>query len=410
MGKPGLLGASTIYLFAFVCLGVGLVANSSFHNYVKAISQVISGFIDDFGVAGLGILEFVTKARKDLLSENFDVLLRPLDDSMDMAEKLQQGVRQGISDAKDVISGVDKAITVVFAVLIIVFLLMFIGLLLLFSSGVRGNVRRRLAKAIYLVPLLLAWVTVGIATSTGAVLGDMCFVVADYQKMILVEKGMLPQSVLEGMNTEANPMSKTQLTCPENLVSSKSDLELLKTGINGVDQALKFADGIGNASPEIQRVIGFFEAQIFKMPKQEQTVMNSGVGKLSDAVSWVKERLDTFLECDPLAQLLARLNAYLCGSRQTIMVVFSIWLSLFILAILLSVMLILASFTRFNPAMFVTPRWVATEKGTYVMANKKLVISPSEFSPYFNATAPAPASFMTVNKTAAGDTEFVSKV
>ena len=408
MGNGGLLGSSAIYLFAFMCLGIGTVASDSFRNYVRAITQVIRGFIDTFGVAGLGILEFATKATDDLFKSDLrpvvEFAFQPFQSIRGEAIQLREGVRQTIDDARDVFDGVDKAITVVHAILIIVFIVLFLGLVLLFSSGVRGRMRRRFAKAVYLLPLLLSWIMVGIVTSTGAVLGDVCVTVADYQKSVLVENGQLDDAMMNGVDMSNNPMTNTQLTCPDKLVPN-FDVERLKTASQQVEKGLKEAvemtgQGLDASTQPIGQPVGeSFRVFLEQLIPKERNMIESSLKDILEASQWINRKMDSFISCTSLEELLARINVYLCGRRQTIMVVFAIWLSLLLLAILLSIMLLLASFTRFNPAFFLTPRWVATKRGTYLAANKKLMISPSEFSPYFEgASAPAPAAFVPVDE------------
>lgn len=299
-----LFSALTV-LTLFTFAGVGLVAVDAFRSSVLTILLAGGTLVGQLRLALVPVLEFVTNLEEVL--RGIPAIGAIISAGLQGATALLGTSRSSLSTAGDVIDAIQSAADIVFIGLLVILLVLLSAPTLTFAIGScgfcgggrnRGTLsasdarsrRRRGRTAVmlgtFLIPMPLAWALVGVATSAGALVGDMC-VTADGWHRVILSQATGNDALASGVDAGANRLLQTQLQCPSTL-----------------------------AEPGM---LGDLRGLVSLLPSVVTQLLGSLGGAVaadvSDAVDFVSEQLNTLDRCGNVAPFASRLVGYGCGDR-----------------------------------------------------------------------------------------------
>lgn len=320
--------------FCFFLLGIGYVGNHHFDGGALDTIDVIETAVAEIAKDALAVMNFVLSVVRKIITSlpNLDVIPGiSLQKGKEIVEETVQKLDEAMNNANHILDSLRTFATISFIVGAVVFLLLFFGLLLLFSTRLKRRSTRRLAMAIYIFPLILSWLSVGVITSAAVLAADACRTLGDFQRVTLVQAGLQPESILKGIDVSNNLFISKKIQCPKVLVKHLP----LETVADSVIKLLE-----GELATTILKLI-------FK-----------------DSSDQVRERLRVWLlgaiknavSCRIITDFSARVNYAFCHKRGPMPGLFATWISLILLAFALTISYILTIFTSFEASRFLIPK------------------------------------------------------
>lgn len=322
---------------SFALVGVGLVATHSF----------FAGAQDTFSALSYGVDGTFGDALT--LAKFFDVLLDSLEnlgpvgtflDILSDVDNLRSQAATFVVEAADVRSLAQSALRsariggiVVHAVLLVLFAALLGGLLLLFVAASRRRKARSTSCVMcaMLFPLVLSWAAVAVVAIAGVAAGDACVMLGDYHKLVL-DQAVGSVNFAKDVDGESNLLWSSGLTCPAEYVPPDV-LESLRSFIS--DAALT---GSGDAAVADSLFFLLF-------PGQDA----SGVSTYATNI------INGLAECTAIVRFAGRLHHATCSSTGPVAALFFVWITLVLLAVILTASYFTAAYSEYDPTAFHTP-------------------------------------------------------
>eukprot|EP00170_Pyropia_yezoensis_P006268 contig_25507_g6287 len=286
-------------------VGIGFAAVDAFRSSVLTVLLAGDTLVGQLRLALVPVLEFVT-GLEDALS-GIPVIGGTISAGLQGAESLLSSTRLSLSSANDIIDAIQGAADIVFIGLLVILVVLLSAPTLTFAIGSCGccggfggtgtlsassarSRRRRGRTAVmlgtFLIPMPLAWALVGVATSAGTIVGDMC-VTADGWHRVLLSQATGNADLAAGVDVDANVLLDMDLQCPstlagDNVLGSLRNLVSLLPGL--VTSLLGSLGGVAEAD-------------------------------VTNAVTFVGGQLETLDRCGNVAPFASRLVGYGCGDR-----------------------------------------------------------------------------------------------
>lgn len=330
-----LAGGVLLFNSAMFLLGLALVANYVFYGGANTILnltqntaiQVSNDIVRVISVAKKVLNAISNRSVFDLDKIRPTIALRDINSTLTKAadqfektsvnvERLEFYVRQFAISA--------------FWLSVGVYFIIFFGFMLLFSTAFPKRRYQRIAMALYVVPFVLGWISVAIVTATSTVAADLCAAMGDFQRIVLEQSG-IALNIANGIDISANIFLNYNIQCPANIVGTNFPFNAV-------------VDFIGNV------LNGPFALQLLGL-----VYPRASSSDLRQLNSWLVPTISNAADCSLITTLAAQFNYVFCHYRGPMMALFIAWVSLIILAVLLTIAYFLTQFTHFEASRFITP-------------------------------------------------------
>lgn len=222
--------------------------------------------------------------------------------------------------------------TIAFYLVVAVYLVLLTGFLLLFSTAFPKRSHQRFAMALYVVPFVFGWLSVAIITASSTVAGDLCVALSDFQRIVLVQSGVAGPALSSGINSTQNIFIGYNIQCPAQLVGGN----------------IQF----GSATSVLSQALG---SDLFSTAIFSQLYPKATASQRNDLRNWLTPSVRDLISCSLITRLAAKFNYTFCGERGPMLALFIGWVSLLVLAVLLTISYLLTQFTKFEVSRFTTP-------------------------------------------------------
>lgn len=332
-GAAGLAAGVFLFNAAFWLVGVGFVATYSFYSGVRDVFGALAYGIDGIFGAAVNMAEF-TEVLLDrvtsfgAIADSFEEILNDVDTLRAQAKQFVREARALLDSSNGILGAVRGAGLGVYALLIVLFIALLAGLLLVFVASGRRRKQRSASCVMCLMifPLVLSWVAVGVVTTAGVLLGDACFMIGDYHRLIL-DQAIGSENYAGGINPADNVIYDLGVTCPTDYVSPDV-LDSLRVLIVDKTDA-DFTDNIIT----------------ILFPGEDATGFSAYASKLFTGLS----------DCSSVVRFAGRLHQATCQSSGPLLGLFVIWIALMLLALVLTASFFTAQYSSYDPTRFHTP-------------------------------------------------------
>ncbi|OSX71801.1 hypothetical protein BU14_0501s0021 [Porphyra umbilicalis] len=304
-----LFSALTV-LSLFTFIGVGLVAVDAFRTSVLTLLLAGETLVTQLKVAIVPVLEYVV-GLSPLASELGAIpqIGNIVTTGFQQAQSLLGTSQSSLTTAADLIDTLERVADIVFLCLLIILIVLLSAPALTFlvgvcAAGIRGRTRgggdaptestrsrRRHARTAvmlgtFLIPMPLAWALVGIATSAGALVGDVCVTAEEWHRVVL-SQATGSSAIAAGVDASTNRLLQSSLSCPS---------EMAEDGVLEGAQLL-----VQTASQLAGQVVADFTG--------------ADRADVDSAFTFVTRQLDALSECNFSASFASRLLGYGCSDR-----------------------------------------------------------------------------------------------
>lgn len=328
------LSASLMFLI-FTFLSLALVGTHSVSSSATDVIDSAKGMLNDMSRTGSSMVDVVVLLRKRL-SEDFNVSAILQEEvfsavSVDIAEpalstlqdytmkripdvsRLRSALTVLLTNIKKVVEVIEKAVSSTYAGLAVIVLLQLLGPLLLFLSASLSHYKSRPSRALQilfhvlflLVPALLSWVLLGVASAVGAVVADVCTSLHVYRNVLLGE--------MNATSVTGNAFVDTNLLCPS-IISASGLQEQINATVDSLLQSQLVNSTV-------------------------LAVLKTSSSDLADAAIWTGEEVTKFVDCSSFIATSGQIELNACGNfeRSSIAGIFDLWASFLGLTLCLSV-------------------------------------------------------------------------
>jgi hypothetical protein len=318
---------------AFWLVGTGLIATYSFYSGVRDVFMALGYGADGVFGAAVNMAKFAVVVLDKVEASGsvgaaFSAILKDIGTLRSQAKEFVRQAEVLLGRTNSILSAARRAGLGVYALLIVVFLLLLAGLLLVFSASSRRRRHRSTSCVMFLMifPLVLSWVAVGVVTTAAVLLGDACFMLGDYHKLIL-DRAVGSPYWASGIDASKNVIYAKGVTCPTDYIS-RDVLDSLHALVVEKTNA-RLADSVF--------------AVIFP-------------GKDTQGVADYSRNLFTGLsDCSSMVRFAGRLHQATCQRSGPVLGLFVIWTSLMLLALVLTGAFFTAQYSSFDPMRLHTP-------------------------------------------------------
>lgn len=326
-----ILLASLLFFLISVLISLGLLGNSVVHARARDALDVIKGFVTDVRRTGFAIADlfihfnnrltqfrasdvsdtmFADFAGLEIVRPALTAVQRYILSNFPPIAPLRQRLEQLITDVSNVISAIDKAVTIVYASVLALIFLQITGPGILFATDAlpihdRSRACRIVLHITFLfVPVLVSWALVGVTAATGNVVADVCFSLQEYRNVLL--GSVTADEAFENAFVRSNVLCSNILR-PEDLVSQ----------INSTSDAL-------------------VQSELVELTVK--TLVNESATSIADAARWTGDEVLKFVDCSGLVEFSGSLESVACGRMgwSALEGIFDMWCAFLGLAILLS--------------------------------------------------------------------------
>lgn len=334
-GCVKIFGGVLLFCTALLLVGIVFVANHFFYSGIANVRDLsestgLSITQDAFGV--LQVIErvlieayrFNGGAFRDVIPFNVPNTVR----------QLQNAAKQFRGTEDNIIVLIRQFRTfgdVAFILAAVCYAFLVCGVLLLFSTAFPKRKHQRIAMCVYIVPLVMAWICVGIITASATLSADLCVQLGDFQKIVLVQSGAGTNQLLTGIETKNNLLVSQNIQCPAEIAGRNVPLQ-------------------DSGNELVKLLTSSLGTEIFSA-----IYPSASRAQLSQLRIWFRDAIQRVINCELVTNLAAQYMYTFCGHRGPMTAMFAAWLGLLLLAILLTFAYLLTQFTRFEASRFLIP-------------------------------------------------------
>lgn len=329
--KRAVVGA-LFFSAAFFLVALGAIATFSFHSGLEDVFDALAFGVD--GVYGSGIaltrfiLELLDRVENAPVIGNILELLGNVVNVRDSAKSFVATNFPVLTETRNILKIVRRAGTAAYGLMIALFVTLFAGLLcvLLLSRRVRVGKGAGCWVLLMLFPMVTAWVALGVVSAVGALAGDSCDMLGNYHRIIL-DAAIGKEVYAKGVSRTKNLIYDRGVKCPRDLLESG-----VLDNLQGV-----VVDVLGSGVAD--DLIG----SLFDLDS------GAGVSRFSSVY------FRGLLDCSTLVRFSGRTHQAMCAPKGPMDAMFAIWLSLLLLAVVLTVSYFASQYAAFDATAFLIP-------------------------------------------------------
>lgn len=313
----------------FILTSVGLIGNISLHNSAYDGIDVFSALLYDISRAGFAVVdtaiyinqrlvafdpsdtngtEVLSETVGDLASNALNASKVFMLDRYPDVVPLRENLAILTNNILDVFDTLRRAVDIAYAVLLVIIFMLVTAppLLRIATASAVPRFCSVVSYSLFLfVPALLAWALVGVMSSAGAVVADVCVSLHDYRDTL--------RGVASAGNS--NAFIASGFTCPSGLSA-----EELRTQIDDTTSSILQSD---LARSTVERLLA------------------TPARAVAEAADWTADQLPPYLDCSKQVQFAGQLEFIACGDHRhsTMVAIYALFVAFIGLALALSLSL-----------------------------------------------------------------------